>query len=217
MRFMILLMIVLSVIFYFGQQRIQKIDCQINQTPCRQELKEEFSQFLGENFFLSRPQKKIKALQAAYPHWQKLEIKKVPFNKIVVSITVRQPAACLSMEGRLLLLDQEAVVVAEVSVNPGLPEIEVSQFQEKEVKAALRAIELLGKHSLEFERLEITSGNQIVVLFPETKAFLPLEELGDKIASLQIILSQAKIEGKLPSKVDLRFKKPVITFENGSN
>lgn len=54
--------------------------------------------------------------------------------------------------------------------------------------------------------LEATlSGNLHVFLNKE-------EEISKQVASLQYILNRSKIEGKLPSIIDLRFDKPVLKY-----
>lgn len=201
----ILILGVFAILFYFGKSKIEKIDCQINKTPCGEELEKEFEEFLGQNFFLSHP-------RVSHPHWEKVKIKKIPFHKILVEITTRQPVACLRIQAKTFLLDREVVIVGEVAVNPGLPEIEIEKFNQEEVKKALEVIALARQYSLVFGRVKIISEKELLLLLPETEVFLPTEELPSKIASLQMIISRAKIEGNLPKKIDLRFKKPVITF-----
>ncbi len=46
----------------------------------------------------------------------------------------------------------------------------------------------------------------VEVLFSLTK------EIKRQVVSLQFILSRAKIEGRLPTRVDLRFTKPVVSY-----
>ena len=38
------------------------------------------------------------------------------------------------------------------------------------------------------------------------------EEISRQVASLQYILNRSKIEGKIPSIIDLRFDKPVLKY-----
>lgn len=205
-------LISLLVFLYFAQSRIEILECQINQTPCPQEIEEEFKVFLDKNFFLYDPSPDLKTIKASYPHWQKLVVRKLPFKKIVIAITTRQPAACLLMKDRHFFVDQEAVILHEVKTNPGLPEIEVQKFQEEEIRKGLQAIALLEQYSLAFERLKIED-SQLILFLPAAKVFLPSNDLSFKIASLQMILSQGKIEGKLPKTIDLRFIKPVISYD----
>lgn len=198
--------------FYFGKSKIEEIDCQINKTPCKEEVKKEFSEFIGQNFFLVDTRDKIRKIKASHPHWQKVVAKKIPFNKITLEITTRQPVTSLLVGNIFLLLDREAVIVGEVDVNPGLPEIEAEKFNSEEVKKALEVIFLVDQYSISFKRLKIKSQDELLLFLPETEVILPTKNLSEKIASLQMIQSRAKIEGKLPIRIDLRFQKPVVTF-----
>ena len=211
MRSLITAFIPIILLFYFGNSKIKEIDCQINQTPCSEETEQEFGKFLGQNFFLVKTDEKVREMKASYPHWEKIVIKKTPFHKILISITTRQPVACLLIGDKIFLLDKEAVVLNERKTNPGLPEIEVEKFKEEEVKRAIEAIFLLNQYSVPCGRMKIEN-QQLTLLWPETIVLLPQKELSLKIASLQMIVSQGKIEDKLPKIIDLRFKKPVISY-----
>lgn len=212
LRSLVLILFVLGVIFYFGKSKIKKIECQINKTPCGQEIEGELREFLDQNFFLLNPKQKIKELKPSHPHWQEIKIKKIPFNKISVEITTYLPVACLKVKEEVFLLDKEGVIVGDIDVNPGLPEIETEKFEKEIVKKALEVIFLVEQYSLSYKRIKIEDQNKLVLYLGETEVFLPREELAAKIASLQMIISRAKIEGKLPVKIDLRFKKPVVAY-----
>jgi hypothetical protein len=53
---------------------------------------------------------------------------------------------------------------------------------------------------------EINLAGNLTVLLKEEA------DLSDQVASLQFILNRSKIEGKIPSKIDLRFDKPVLKY-----
>ena len=199
-------------LFYFGKSKIGKLECQINKTVCNEEIEKEFIGFLGQNFFLMNPGSKVREVKASYPHWEKVKVKKIPFNKILVEITTRQPVACLLVGESFFLLSKEAAIIKEVDVNPGLPEIEAEKFDMEVVRKALEVIFLIEEHSFAFERIKIKSEKELILYLPEIEVLLSTEKAAEKIASLQIIVSRAKMNEQLPTKIDLRFKKPVVTF-----
>lgn len=72
---------------------------------------------------------------------------------------------------------------------------------------------LLGQHNLQPQTLifsektiEATFPGELQVLFSKEK------DLKTQVASLQYILLRAKIEGRLPKKIDLRFDKTVVSY-----
>lgn len=199
-------------LFYFGKSKIGKLECQINKTVCNEEIEKEFIGFLGQNFFLMNPRSKVREVKASYPNWEKVKVKKIPFNKILVEITTRQPVACLLVGESFFLLSKEAVIIKEVDANPGLPEIEAEKFDIEVIRKTLEVISLIEEYSFAFERIKIKSEKELVLYLPEIEVLLSTEKAAEKIASLQIIVSRAKINEQLPTKIDLRFKKPVVTF-----
>jgi len=56
------------------------------------------------------------------------------------------------------------------------------------------------------DSIEVSMAGNLNVIFSKEKDYT------DQIASLQFILERSKIEGKVPSKIDLRFSKPVLTY-----
>ena len=53
---------------------------------------------------------------------------------------------------------------------------------------------------------EATLSSRLVVIIGKDKDF------SSQVASLQFILNRSKIEGKIPTKIDLRFDKPVLKY-----
>ena len=53
---------------------------------------------------------------------------------------------------------------------------------------------------------EATLSSRLIVVISKDKDF------SSQVASLQFILIRSKIEGKIPTKIDLRFDKPVLKY-----
>lgn len=212
MRTLIVFLLIASLLFYLGSRKVVEIDCQINQTPCPAAIEKEFVDLLGQNLILSRPEQKIPALKATYFQYEKIIIKKQPLDKIIVLITTRQPVVCFLIAGQKLLLDTGARVVREVEINPGLPEIKAVRFQEEKARQAIETAALLEHYQIDFLNLELNEKDELKVRLTESEVWLSFEEIGSQIASLQTILSQARIKERLPKKIDLRFNKPILSY-----
>lgn len=90
----------------------------------------------------------------------------------------------------------------EEMVNP-LP----SPTEEETFKALLSRHNFLPKALIFSEKtIEASFSGELQVLFSREK------ELRIQVASLQFILLRAKIEGRLPKKIDLRFDKVIISY-----
>lgn len=83
-----------------------------------------------------------------------------------------------------------------------------SPTKDEELKSKLIKAGLQVK-SLNFQKDQIVASlsGDLVVIFSQDK------DLESQVASLQFVLSRTKIEGKNPTKIDLRFEKPVLEFK----
>lgn len=84
---------------------------------------------------------------------------------------------------------------------------------EQIIKAILISQEL-KTNSINFMQIIIKSNNTVTVnLSPELLInLLTTKSISSQVDSLQFILRQSKIEGKLPVIIDLRFDKPVLKY-----
>ena len=90
----------------------------------------------------------------------------------------------------------------EKIVNPILPPTEEEKLRNLLQMSGL-GVETIKSLDNSFEAT--ISGNLTVLFSKEIEYAL-------QVASLQFILERSKIEGKIPSKIDLRFDKPVLTY-----
>lgn len=72
--------------------------------------------------------------------------------------------------------------------------------------------EVLGQYGLVFEELKIDDEEAAAKIMGAEVFFSLTKEIKDQVVSLQLILTRAKIEGRLPKRVDLRFTKPVVSY-----
>ncbi len=72
----------------------------------------------------------------------------------------------------------------------------------------------LKKSNISFKSIE-TSGDLSILINLEKEKVVIIDsnkDIGEQLSSLQLILSQLKIEGKSFKRLDFRYQKPVITF-----
>lgn len=145
--------------------------------------------------------------------------KKYP-HTLVITALPRVPVARLQSDGRVLLLDRDGVVIAEADNEPTLPILIFplnslpgpgGKINDQRLSQALNFIEITREFwtsesitSLDSSSLRSKSG--------KTEIFFPQQgELRSRAATLQMLLIGFRIKGILPSIVDLRFNKPVVT------
>lgn len=125
-----------------------------------------------------------------------------------------------------VLLDEEFILLRseDEEVN-NVPVIEVqnipvvlSQKADWRVERAIIFYDQIINQGLSIRRIKVDGYLAYVTLSiaEGTEVLIPLEEEGYKAAaSLQIIMSRFRIEGKFVSRIDLQFDKPVVILESG--
>ncbi len=129
-----------------------------------------------------------------------------------ISATITDKVFKLDRNGELFSVDHQ--------IEPRLPKVIISSSHNPilgKTKISKRLSELLTvlkSHYVNIDTIALLSSNQVIIktqLGPFT--ILDFDQnLNSVIASLQYVLTNIKIDLKLPSKIDLRFDKPVLTY-----
>ncbi len=148
--------------------------------------------------------------------------KKFP-NTLVIDVNYRNRIAQVLAENGNFIIDEQGFIFEKVATSSGLPIINLSpkkvnlgtNITQDNIKLALSILNLSIPQNLQIvetillddKTVSLTTGEGIqVVTGINTKP-------EDIVSSLQIILRRFTIEGKIISKIDFRFEKPVITFK----
>lgn len=201
-----------------------------------------FSLSVGKNILFLSPQTLIEEIQTSFPDVDGVKIEKILPNKLEFKLKLREAIAAITLEAEseayvstpsaeerpiplgkeFFIVDEEGVVFKKVDSSLNLPIILISNVLEINIgqklttdplTRSIRIISLLSKLDLKPEIAKVSEGVILIWLRdgPEL-AFSPKKEIISQVGSLQLILSRAKIEGKMPEKIDLRFDKPVVKF-----
>lgn len=159
-------------------------------------------------------------LLRGYPLIAEMNITKKYPGTLVISATLRAPKALVGAENTLYAIDKEGVVLEEYPEKMHLPKILIDvppvpsgkRVTDTRILAALSflletegSIAITRITSGEGDTLQATDG-VMNILFPQ-KSDIPAI-----VRTLQTMLVGFRIKGKLPSTIDLRFDKPVVTF-----
>lgn len=122
-----------------------------------------------------------------------------------------------STDGSNFLIDEEGVVFAYFSDQISLPKIYYDEavtlgqkIDENSVKNSLQILQKVKSYGLEVREAKIYMENLFLASSP--RIIFKLENIERQLASLQLILNQAKMNGENIEFVDLRFDKPVIKY-----
>lgn len=224
---------------------VKKIE--IDKPCVEESLIKNTANLLEQNYFLIDSTKIIKNLKKRFLCIENIKISKSFPDKVKLEIIKREAAsqfinqkekiASSSMQiteiatpsanynDEILLVDKEGVVFAKSANYLNVPEIFLYGLKislgDKLKDGMLNYLKILDKFKTFGVLIEKswTDGKELVILTPEkSKIVFHLEENIDiQLASLQLILSEAKIDLKEVELIDLRFDKPVIKIAPKNN
>lgn len=212
-------------ILFGGALSVQKISCEINRENCGPDIEAELFRLKGKSFLTFKKQELEKKLKNADPAILNVKISIILPNKLEVVIQKRKPVAILKYEnsGKAVLVDGDGFVFAFTEPeDEWFPVVTIDyktklQIGEKlnnpSLISAIELIKVLQEQYLPFNKIQVSQEDILVELNDQTDAIFSQEgNLEKQVTSLQQILSQATIHTK-PKRIDVRQKKPVVTFE----
>lgn len=203
--------------------KIKKINCQINQTECSSEIKDQFSKILGQNILLVDLAQEATIIAENYPLWHKFKIDKKLPETLLVEIQIPQPRVAVSEpQGKLFyLVDDFGQLVDQKDFNPGLPQIYADNIPHAapgqallvlHLEEGLELIKWLTEFRLSFTYLQIKNDHLLCQLKNFQAIFSPQGDLQEQVTSLQLIINEGRIREGNFKQLDLRFEKPVIIY-----
>ena len=224
--FLIFLGGVAFIVFKSGFFTVKKITCQWEKDSCPPEIWNELTSLtFGKNLIFLKKEEIRKKFLNTHHIVKNLKIKKVLPNKLAFELEKRKEVAVLGFEATkdFFLVDEEGVAIKRGN-DPFLPLILLSeqlslnvgqQVPQREIVEAIKFLTTLRLNLLEPKIAKITSPYSLTVWLKdgEEVVFSLKKEIQVQVDSLQFILSRSKIEGKEIKKIDLRFDKPVVSYE----
>lgn len=228
------------IFFKSGLLTITQVEIEGDQLSCADETQiKNSSNFAGQNFFLINFANITKKLKAKFICIGDIDSSLVFPNKIKMKISGRQPVAALaslqSKEATLsALLENIATPSAEESQDAYLVDNEGMIFSknkdlnipnifikdvnlslgkklEGNLENSLKILDKVKTFGLDVKKSEVLDNFFIIFSYP--KVIFQLDDRIDiQIASLQLILAEAKIDLKELEFIDLRFDKPIVRF-----
>ncbi|MEK7543803.1 MAG: hypothetical protein AAB557_02980 [Patescibacteria group bacterium] len=145
--------------------------------------------------------------------------KKYP-STLVIKAVPRKPFAIVGIERETYLLDEDGVVLEQYSTHRGLPVIRIAisgavlgtKISDPTVSAAVgflseTAIFVRVLDIVQYDNSSLKAQSESMsIVFPQHADIPALAR------TLQTVTAGFRIKGKLPTIIDLRFDKPVVTF-----
>lgn len=219
--------LILAVVFLFKSDliRIKKITCLKNDFPCEKEIVF-FEDLKGKSLLATDFNYFFKSIKDTIPEIETIRFSRRLPDEIIIKIFTRQPLTALTSSlSSWYLVDTNGFVYKQVLTKPlNIPEIRLmdpdygiflGQFiTDESVKKVILLVKELKANFTLYREIQLNSPNTITVFLQEDiiASFSGQKAIKNQVDSLQFILRQSKIEGKLPTSIDLRFVKPVIRY-----
>lgn len=174
---------------------------------------------LGKNLFFLQTAQLEQQLLASYPLLGTVTFSKSFPSTLVLHVTLRQPYVYVVSQSHQYLVDRDGIVLSESDKGSSLPRMIFdigiqsigSKITDSRVVGALQFLTALSDGIVVESILEKDSAS-ILATMGHTNIFLPQKgDLKVKAGTLQTIVMGFRIKGTLPTVIDLRFEKPIVT------
>ncbi len=204
--------------------KVKWLECETNDGQMCQEKEIIFLDDLkGKNIFSLNPSKEEAELKKELLWIKQIKIKKRPPNKLLIVITHREPIVIFSKDEKVwYICDEEGFIFSKTTKKPNdlltffLPadfSIDLGDKVDFRLEFPIELVKTLKNEFIFIDKGYFDFPNLTLFLDHSRTASLSAEKPVDvQVGSLQFILRQSKIEGKLPGSIDLRFSKPVIKY-----
>ncbi len=175
---------------------------------------------IGENLLFLQTDRLTHDLLSAYPVLASVRFEKKYPGTLIIHLVRRQPVAMIRSHGGTYLVDADGIILDNAGPQTALPlmsmDISVpsigSRVTNPEARAALTFINALHGSLPVTEMRDNPANASIRAVMGNTDIFLPqMGDLGQKASTLQTIVEGFRIKGTLPTVIDLRFDKPIVT------
>jgi len=174
---------------------------------------------LGKNLFFLQTKQLEQELLATYPLLGTVTFSKTFPSTLVLHVKLRQPYVYVISQSHQYVVDRDGIVLSESDKGPLLPRLNFdigirsigSKITDSRVVSALQFLTALPEGIV----IEFVSEKDIASIqasMGHTNIFLPQKgDLKVKAGTLQTIVMGFRIKGTLPTVIDLRFEKPIVT------
>jgi len=204
--------------------KVRWLECQSNDGQMCQEKETVFLNDLKErNLFLINSKKEGQRFKKELLWIKEIDIKKRLPDKLLIIISRRQPTVIFTKDEKVWYIsDEEGFIFSKTTkkindlLTVFLPRdfpIDLGVEIDFRLKFVVDLAKILKKEFIFIDKAYFDFPTLTLFLDSSRIASLSAQKPADlQVGSLQFILRQSKIEGKLPGLIDLRFSKPVIKY-----
>jgi cell division septal protein FtsQ len=174
---------------------------------------------LGDNLLFIPTDRLTRDLLNNYPFLSDVRFEKRLPGTLIIHLVKRQPFAILETKSARYELDTSGTVLDNAKSTAGYPLLRFdegplaigSRVVDPKVLGSLAFLEAL-KGAIQIESMGEKDSASVYAIMGKTNIFLPqTTDMRAKADTLQTIIEGFRIKGTLPTVIDLRFEKPIVT------
>jgi len=174
---------------------------------------------LGTNLLAVPTDRLTKELLAAYPLLADVRFEKRLPGTLIVHLVRRAPFAMIQTGGNIYTLGEEGVVLDAANETGLYPVIYIdigalpvgSTVRDGRIRSVLAFLSAFSG-TARISQVRVKDDTSFQLRLEDSVVYLPSDgDMRGKATTLQTIIEGFRIKGTLPSVIDLRFSKPVIT------
>lgn len=202
---------------------IRTLHCQVEASICSPVEEQDFLYLLGKNILWLDSKAEAEGIIFLRPAYESVQLSRQLPQGILVTIIKRKPIGQASKDNNIFyVFDQHGFVFGQGENNPSLPVVNVYpefplalNLPNEILRKIVDLVRFLDEYQLAFKQFEIPDNRTVKIKTEDGQELIfgLQKSLKSQVASLQLILSRSKIEGKLIKSLDLRFDKPVAIFK----
>ncbi len=172
----------------------------------------------GNNLLFLPTESLEQELLEAYPLLSDVRFEKKIPSTLIVHLVKRSTFAYLESRGAIYAVDEQGLILDAARLDAGFPVL-LFDVGTPAIGSTVTDTRVLGSLSLlrvataaGITRITDYNGQALQARTGNTNIFLPrIGDLSAKADTLQIIMEGFRIKGTLPTVIDLRYEKPIIT------
>ncbi len=216
-----LLLSVMATNFILKFFSIKYVSCTTPFGECPQDIKEKLTSLIGKQIY-SIDQVNIKS---HIPKTEIIEVKTQLPNKLIVQVNIPKPEAIITNvnypDSKFLITEfgeitavadkQELPLIKSDSTFPLSVGQQISDFT---VFSSIKLAKILKNSGFDKFSVKIEDKDIIIENISSAKVIVsPYADPAQVATTLQQVLSKATMSKSLPTRIDLRFKQPILTYQ----
>lgn len=190
----------------------------------------DFTRYKGENIFKIDLKSIEDRLVKKYPQLSYLKVSRRLPDQLLFIAKKRYPFAQIAINDRIIIMDQESVVIANnselVDKLPLISGMKDSKLKyamglpigSRNISVALNILSVLKDNNIitDFNNVDINVqeiSKIIITMDNKMQIILDKDKIDEKVKVLGVIFAQEKIDFKQVKYIDLRFKEPYIGYK----